>query len=296
MRVARPARHKSPREAAARALALPARRPPRGATWRRRRRLLRRAARPAGSSRRAARLFPAARRRPRVQRGGSCPASLDSGREGGRREAALTAAAERRRRLTRPLLSAVRHLVTTAGAGGPARREAGAGSKQEGPRPLPGLLQVRLSAELSLKPEIRGGGGLGIIPTLPPQGVQLSPPGRADLGQGVVGVGGGWSAPGLGSQPAAPSDSGQAERGADTPHAQRAPAQPRPGAGGGVFPGSSTAAAIYLLGFSRGREPAPALRRPPPPPASLPRGALAPPHTRTHTHTSLPARPQSRRQ
>jgi hypothetical protein len=66
-----PALHgKSPREAAARALALPARRPPRGT--RRRRRLLP-ARGPAGRQHAAARLFPAARRRPPGRNEGELP-------------------------------------------------------------------------------------------------------------------------------------------------------------------------------------------------------------------------------
>lgn len=79
---------KSPREAAARALALPARRPPRG-TRRRRRRLLP-AHGPASRQHAAARLVPAVRRRP--------PGRSEEPGEGagGRREASVTAAAERR--------------------------------------------------------------------------------------------------------------------------------------------------------------------------------------------------------
>lgn len=134
--------------------------------------------------------------------------------------------------------------------------------------------------------------GVGIIPYYPPQGVR-SPPGRADLGRGKAG--GGGKRRGSAPSPPPPRIPGPAGAGGGgprththTPHAARAN-EPRPGAGGGVFPGSSTAAAIYLLGFSRGPRTSPRA----PPPAAAPRlpapGARA--HTLTHARTHTSSRP-----
>lgn len=141
-----------------------------------------------------------------------------------------------------------------------------------------------------------GGVGVGIIPHSPPWGVR-SPPGRADLGVGEERMKGGerrGSAP----SPPPPRIPGPAGAGGGgppdthtythTPHAARAN-EPGPGAVGGVFPGSSTAAAIYLLGFSRGPGTSPRA----PPPAAAPRlpapGARS--HTLTHARTHTSSRP-----
>lgn len=157
-------RGKSPREAAARALALPARRPPRG-TRRRRRRLL--PARGPGQ--------PAARSRPSLP---SRPpaASWTQRRTRGR-------GGRPRRRCDRKPLSGGRRLTRPLPKCGQASRDRGGR-----PGPSPAAVAGEVSASLkSPSPESgrAGGGKKGgtRIPRSPLLGVR-SPPGRADLGQG----------------------------------------------------------------------------------------------------------------
>lgn len=130
-------RGKSPREAAARALALPARR----ATWHPAAAAA--AAPPARgpasrqhAAARAARLFPAARRRLRVQRG-SCPASTDSERRRAARSP-LTAAAERRQEADRPLPKCGQASRDHGGRRGPREGGPGQGANKKVPTPSPG--------------------------------------------------------------------------------------------------------------------------------------------------------------
>lgn len=133
--------------------------------------------------------------------------------------------------------------------------------------------------------------GAGIIPHPPPRGVR-SPPGRADLGPGG-GRGGGLKAPRLASQPAAPSDSrpgGGRRRGPRThthTHTQRAPMSPGQGQGAEFSQALAQQLLFTFLASLGDQEPAPALRRQPPPPASLPPGR-AHTHSHTHAHTHPP--------